>query len=202
MEFVDADGASLSEEEDPMVDLVNDHVVVNIGVINKSADPPLEESIDNDLEDARPDTYKDRLKTYRARIAAMIGEEVERTAGPRRKPHSKVTWEVVENHTAHNEPEVAKVRKEHISKVGYKDIDALLREEKCQDPVSASGDGTSYSQTPLRPTDTSKCTIFANMRLNLSFVNWHRSFEDLNKCVENTTSIKQRRYMYLVRLFF
>ena len=54
------DDGSSSEEEDPMVDLVNDPAVVNTGAINESADPPLNESMDDDIEDAIPETYKDR----------------------------------------------------------------------------------------------------------------------------------------------
>ena len=62
----DPDGASSSEEEDPMVDLVNDPAVVNIGAINESADPPLDESMDDDIQDARPETYNDRLRIHQA----------------------------------------------------------------------------------------------------------------------------------------
>ena len=189
----DPDGASSSEEEDPMVDLVNDPAVVNIGAINESADPPLDESMDDDIQDARPETYKDRLRIHRARIATMIGEKVEIVAGPKRNPHSRVTWEVIENHVAPVEPEVDKVRAMHMKSVGYKAIDELLQEENFQDPASASSDGTSYSQTPLRPTDLSKSTVFAKMWLNLVFVNWRVSMEDLNRCVDkhNITAAKK-----------
>lgn len=51
--------ASLSEEEYPMMDLVNDPAVLNIGAINESVYPPLEKYINNDLQDTDPETNKD-----------------------------------------------------------------------------------------------------------------------------------------------
>ena len=36
---VDPDGVSLSEEEDPTLDLVNDLAIIIIGTINQSIDP-------------------------------------------------------------------------------------------------------------------------------------------------------------------
>ena len=190
----DPDDASSSEEEDPMVDFLNDQTV-NIGAINESADPPVEESMDVDIQDERPETHKDRLRTHRARIATMIGEKVEKVAGPKRNPHSRVTWEVIENHVAPVEPEVDKVRAIHTKSIGHKAIEELLQEENFQDPVSASGDVTSNSQTPLRPTDVSKSTVFAKMWLNLAFVNWRVSMEDLNRCVDkhNITAVKKMK---------
>lgn len=53
------DDASLSEEEYPMMDLVNDPAVLNIGAINESVYPPLEKYINNDLQDTDPETNKD-----------------------------------------------------------------------------------------------------------------------------------------------
>ena len=78
------------------------------------------------------------------------------------------------------EPEVDKVRAIHTKSTGYKAIEELLQEENFQDPISASGNVTSKCQTPLRLTDASKSTVFAKMWLNLAFVNWRVSMEDLN----------------------
>ena len=67
----DPDAGSSSEEEDPNLDLVQDSAVVNIGAIN---DPCLEESRTNDLQDNKPDTYQDRLRSHRGRITELIEE--------------------------------------------------------------------------------------------------------------------------------
>ena len=163
--------------------MVNDSAIVNVGNIIEIEYPPLEESV-GDLEDARPDIYKDFLRYHQARIANLIGEKVERTAGSRRKPHSKVTWKFMENHIAPGEPEATQMCNEQANNVGYKDIYVLLRNEYYQDPLSALYDGTSYSQNPLCPKYMSKCTIFMKMWLQLSFLNWHSSFEELKKCVD------------------
>ena len=117
----------------------------------------------DDHEGAIPDMYKDRLQSHQERIANLIGEKLERTAGPRRKPYSKVTWTVVENYISHDDPEVTQMRNEQESNVGYKDMDVLLRKEHFQDTLSALCDGTSYSQNCLCVTDMSKCTIFAKI---------------------------------------
>ena len=71
--------------------MVNDLAIVNIGSINESADPPLEDLVGDDLEDEIPDTYKDQLHNNQSKNANLIWEKLESTAGPRRKPHSKVT---------------------------------------------------------------------------------------------------------------
>ena len=61
----DPDEYSSSKDKDPNIDLLQDHVVVNIGAINESADPCLEEEArTNDLQDNCPDTYKDRLRSH------------------------------------------------------------------------------------------------------------------------------------------
>ena len=57
---------SESDVDDPAVELVNEHVVVNSGGINKSADIP---AVENDIElDVRPDTYHDHLRAEIGRL--------------------------------------------------------------------------------------------------------------------------------------
>ena len=192
----DPDECSSSEEEDPNLETIIDHAIVNIGAINESADPCLEEEITNDIQDNSPDTYKDRLRANRARIATLIGERVERTAGPKNRPHTKIDWVVVKNHSVPIAPEVEAARKEHDKNLGYIGIDQLLIDENFLNPSAASTDGTSYSKTPLRPTDTSKCTIFAKMFLNLTYNEWQESVADLNKVIDshNTAQAKSIKH--------
>jgi len=60
----DSDECSSEEEEDPNIDLLQDHAVINIGAINESDDPIVEEEITNGLQDNRTDTYKDILRAH------------------------------------------------------------------------------------------------------------------------------------------
>ena len=192
----DPDECSSSEEEDPNIDLLQDHVVVNIGAINESADPCDEEANTNDLQDNRPDTYKDRLRAHRGRIASLIGEHVERCAGPKKNPHTKVDWVVIKDHSMPIVAEVEAARKIHDKKIGYIGIDQLLEDEHFIHPSAVSTDVTSYSQTPLRPIDVSNCTIFAKMILNLTYSDWQQSATALNKVVDshNATQAKSIKH--------
>ena len=152
------------------MDLLHDHAVVNIGAINESADPCLEETRTNNLQDSRPDTYKDRLQAHRGRIDELMEQYVEQCAGPKKNPHTKVDWVVIKNHSEPSETELEAVWKEHDKTLGYIGIKDLLEEEQFFDPCLASTDGTSYSQNLHRPTNVSKCTISAKMFLNLTYI--------------------------------
>ena len=60
----DHNGASISKEKYPTLDLVNDPAIVNIWNINESADPPLEEPVGVNLKDERSDTYKNWMQYH------------------------------------------------------------------------------------------------------------------------------------------
>ena len=109
--------------------------IKNIGTINESADSnDDEEDLNDNLEDAQPETYQNRLNSHRKRIADAKGEKVSITANRKR---SEVIWEVIGDHTPPPESQkVKEARDDHMQNIGYVGIDELLRSEKFKDPVS------------------------------------------------------------------
>ena len=92
-----------------------------------------------------------------------------------------MSWKIIENHTAPEEKEPDKIHKNHVKKIEHVGMDTMLRQEGFQDPASASTDCTSYSKTPISPRDTSQCTIFTKIWLDLTFVDWRVTVIESNK---------------------
>ena len=113
-----ANKESESDNDEPEVDLVDEHdvvnvgdiherttepeSVVNIGDINESADIP-EDQTDEIEVDARLETYHDQLQWTRADVGKLFGYKVSRKSGG-----IECIWEVIVNHTATELTEVLK----------------------------------------------------------------------------------------------
>ena len=118
----DAANEEISDiNDEPEVDLAEEHSVVNIGDINESDDLPVEDENDTDI-DVRPDTYHYRLRAKQTATAALIGDKVTRKSGG-----AEFIREVIDNHTKPEvSNEVSRAQKFHMKKHGYNNIKALL----------------------------------------------------------------------------
>ena len=171
-EIIEDDGES-DDEEDFIEDMDG---IVNVGDINASADP---EDIVHQTPPGTPETYQEKLKVARDRVAALLGDTT--TVGNNKE---NLTWTVVTDHEAVFDVELVIERKDTIKYTGYKDIDALKSEDGFQYPSVALSDGTSSSKFPLKPPSHKKCTIFAKIFLSLMYEDWKEALVRFNHRID------------------
>jgi len=172
---------TFSDSDNESNDNSNDEIEINTGDINVPADTP-----DTNNNASTPNesslTYHQKLETKRKELDKLLGKSV-----VREQNKLSITWMVVKESVPAHEPQLADIRDELRAKYGLKKLLELLHKygyDGSESRGSCSFQSCTSSNIDGKISSLKDSTIFAELFLMLSYKDWTKKLDKMNRYVK------------------